>query len=70
MTRKKTMAKRAKIFLAPLVLAIVLIAGLFFHEHAIFRNILTVFFYSVAVFWLVAMFIDGLAQDIQDRRKR
>ena len=70
MTRKKKMAKRAKIFLAPLVLAIVLIAGLFFHGHAIFRNILTVFFYSVAVFWLVAMFIDGLAQDIQDRRKR
>jgi len=63
------MAKRAKIFLFPIGIVISLsIAGTF--GDSIFKHPITMFGFTVLVFWLVAMFIDGLAQDIQDRKKR
>ncbi|APV45392.1 hypothetical protein Dform_02083 [Dehalogenimonas formicexedens] len=65
----KLTAKRAKIFVAPIGIVVTLSLGITFGD-AVFNNELTAFGFLILVFWLVAMFIDGLAQDMNDRNMR
>jgi len=62
------MAKRLKIFLAPVVFIITLSAVISFGKPRL-DNWLTAFAFILFLLWLIMMFIDGLAQDIQDRKK-
>ena len=61
------MTKRLKIFLAPVVFIIALSVVISFGKPRL-DNWFTAFAFILFLLWLI-MFIDGLAQDIQDRKK-